>query len=100
MNFIINVHEECVIMLVLSFQIHSRPDKVAHRNILGILDSSMKDHPEETGAENEMRYKLIIDSSEDNSVIRLLFSTGVLKREKTRMYMCSDFHGDSQLQKV
>ena len=60
----------------------------------------MKDHPEETGAENEMRYKLIIDSSEDNSVIRLLFSTGVLKREKTRMYMCSDFHGDSQLQKV
>ena len=60
----------------------------------------MKDHPQETGAENEMRYKLIIDSSEDNSVIRLLFSTGVLKREKTRMYMCSDFHGDSQLQKV
>jgi hypothetical protein len=83
-----------------SFQIHSRPDQVVHRNILAILDSSMKDHPQETGAENEMRYKLIIDSSEDNSVIRLLFSTGVLRREKTRMYMCSDFHGDSQLQKV
>ena len=86
--------------LCCSFQIHSRPDQVVHRNILAILDSSMKDHPQETGAENEMRYKLIIDSSEDNSVIRLLFSTGVLKREKTRMYMCSDFHGDSQLQKV
>ena len=60
----------------------------------------MKDHTQEAGMENEMRYKLIIDSSEDNSVVRLLFSTGVLKREKTRMYMCSDFHGDSQLQKV
>ena len=87
-------------MYIGLFQIHSRSDQVVHRNILAILDSSMKDHPQETGAENEMRYKLIIDSSEDNSVIRLLFSTGVLKREKTRMYMCSDFHGDSQLQKV
>ena len=82
------------------YQIHSNPNQVEARNILAILDSCMKDHPQETGAENEMRYKLIIDSSEDNSVVRLLFSTGVLKRDKTRMYMCSDFHGDSQLQKV
>lgn len=79
---------------------HSSPDKVEARNILAILGNSLRDHPEETGAENEMRYKLIIDCSEDNSVVRLLFSTGVLNREKTRMYMCSDFHGDSQLQKV
>ena len=51
-------------------------------------------------AEAEVRYKLIIDSSEDDSLMRLLFSFGVLKREETRMFVCSDFAGDSQLQKV
>lgn len=60
----------------------------------------MVDHPEECGSENEMRYKLIIDSSEDGSLARLFFSTGVLERDKTRIYMCSDFPGDAQLQKV
>ena len=47
-----------------------------------------------------MRYKLIIDPSEDDSLIRLLFSFGVLQRKETRMFVCSDFPGDSQLQKV
>ena len=61
---------------------------------------SLLDHPEDSGAENEMRYKLIIDSSEDGLLVRLLFSTGVLLRDKTRIYMCSDFPGDSQLQNV
>lgn len=70
------------------------------QNILDILLGSLLDHPEECGAENEMRYKLIIDSSEDGSLMRLLFSTGVLERGKTRVYMCSDFPGDAQLQKV
>lgn len=70
------------------------------QNILDILLGSLLDHPEECGAENEMRYKLIIDSSEDGSLVRLLFSTGVLERGKTRVYMCSDFPGDAQLQKV
>ena len=51
-------------------------------------------------SENEVRYKLIIDPSEDDSLIRLLFSLGVLARENTRMYVCSDFPGDSQIQKV
>ena len=71
------------------------------QNILDVLLGSVAlDHPEEFGSENEMRYKLIIDSSEDGSLIRLLFSTGVLVRKKTRVYMCSDFPGDAQLQKV
>ena len=70
------------------------------QNILDILLGSLLDHPEECGAENEMRYKLIIDSSEDGSLVRLLFSTGVLERGKTRVYMCSDFPGDAQLHKV
>lgn len=69
-------------------------------NILDILVKSLLDHPEDSGAENEMRYKLIIDSSEDGLLVRLLFSTGVLLRDKTRVYMCSNFPGDSQLQNV
>ena len=51
-------------------------------------------------AEAEVRYKLIIDPSEDDSLVRLLFSFGVLQRKETRMFVCSDFPGDSQLQKV
>ena len=74
--------------------------EVEGQNILDILVSSLLDHPEECGSENEMRYKLVIDSSEDGSLIRLLSTTGVLEREKTRVYMCSDFPGDAQLQKV
>ena len=50
--------------------------------------------------QNEVRYKLIIDPSEDESITQLLFMFGILKREKTRTYMCSDFPGDGQLQKV
>ena len=49
---------------------------------------------------NEVRYKLIIDPSEDESVTQLLFMFGILKRNNTRTYMCSDFPGDGQLQKV
>ena len=51
-------------------------------------------------ADAKVRYKLIIDPSEDDSLVRLLFSFGVLQREDTRMFVCSDFSGDSQLQKV
>ena len=47
-----------------------------------------------------MRYKLIIDASEDSSVIRLLFTFGVLQRKGTKVYMLSDFPGDANLQKV
>ena len=50
--------------------------------------------------QNEVRYKLIIDPSEDESITRLLFMFGILKRENTRTYICSNFLGDGQLQKV
>ncbi len=46
---------------------------------------------------NEVRYKLIIDPSEDDSLMRLLFSQGVLQRDNTRVYICSDFPEDSHL---
>ena len=50
--------------------------------------------------QNEVRYKLIIDPSEDESITQLLFLFGILQRENTRTYMCSDFFGDGELQKV
>ena len=73
------------------------------RGILEVLKDSLEDRPQQQGwemAEAEVRYKLIIDPSEDDSLVRLLFSFGVLQREETRMFMCSDFPGDSQLEKV
>ena len=68
-----------------------------------MLRDSLDDRPQQQGqdmAEAEVRYKLIIDPSEDDSLVRLLFSFEALQRKKTRMFVCSDFSGDNQLQKV
>ena len=83
------------------------------RTIVEILQSSLSDKPfvsqpvskrvsslSLNDTHNEVRYKLIIDPSEDESITRLLFMFGILKRENTRTYVCSDFLGDGQLQKV
>ena len=83
------------------------------KTIVEILQSSLADKPfvyqpvsrrisslSLADTQNEVRYKLIIDPSEDESITRLLFMFGILKRENTRTYMCSDFPGDGQLQKV
>ena len=51
-------------------------------------------------AQDEVRYKLIIDPSEDESLTRLLLMFDILKSDNTRTFMCSNFPGDSQLQKV
>ncbi len=74
--------------------------KVKWRSILEVLKESLDDHPEGGRDENEVRYKLIIDPTEDNSLMHLLIAFGVLKRDKTRIYVCSDFPGDSHIQKV
>ena len=83
-----------------TIQIHPNPESITTRNILDVLQSSLMDHPDDAGAENEVRYKLIIDPSEDGSLVRLLFSAGVLQRCNTRVYICSDFPGGSEMQKV
>ena len=70
------------------------------RSLLDVLHCSLKDHPERGGGGNEVHYKLIIDPSEDNSLVQLLMTFKVLDRKKTHVYVCSDFPGDSQLQKV
>ena len=75
---------------------------VARRGILDILKDSLKDCPQNQHelSDNEVRYKLIIDPSEDDSLVRLLFTFQVLLKTKTRMCVCSDFPGDSHLQKI
>ena len=69
-------------------------------SILDVLKESLKDRSEREEGENEVRYKLVIDPSEDSSMVRLLFRFGVLQRDNTRIYVCSNFPGDTQLQKV
>ena len=72
------------------------------RGILEVLQDSMQDRPQaiQNLNENEVRYKIIIDSSEDGSLVHSLFCMGILARENTRMFVCSDFPGDGQLQKI
>ena len=86
---------------LLSCQLGARLDRVAQRQILDILHDSLADRPNKANCnENEVRYKLIVDPSEDDSLVRLLFTFGVLDRKKTHVFMCSDFSGDTHLQKV
>ena len=73
---------------------------VTCHNILDVLHDSLKDQPQLRGEDYEVRYKLVIDTSEDNSLLRLLFAFGVLKEKDTRTYVCSDFPGDSHQQMV
>ena len=83
-------------------------DSPKQRTIVEILQDSLADKPYKNqtkyrsldDTQNEVRYKLIIDRSEDESITRLLFMFGILKFENTRTFMCSNFPGDSQLQKV
>ncbi len=76
--------------------------QVTRRDILDILRASLEDRPQEKQdlGENEVRYKLIIDPSEDDSLVRLLFTFAILKRENTRVFVCSDFPADGHLQKI
>ena len=79
-----------------------KSDDLTERNVIEILKCSLADKqlPSSHDTQNEVRYKLIIDPSEDESITRLFFIFGILKRENTRTYICSDFVGDGQLQKV
>ncbi|XP_065839047.1 uncharacterized protein [Oscarella lobularis] len=76
------------------------------RNVAQILKDSLNDTMEANqtlggeGGDAEVRYKLIIDASEDDSMTRLLFQHGVLEKGPTRVFSCNDFPGDNDLQKV
>ena len=89
----------------LYVQVKTRLNKLKQRSIIEILRNSLADKPNysqssDENTQNEVRYKLIIDPSEDESITRLLFMFGILKHENTRTYICSDFLGDRKLQKV
>ena len=90
-------------MFILFFQMPDQPislSDINQRSMLEILQQSLLDRPQINREENEVRYKLIIDPSEDNSVMNLLITFGVIKRKKTRIYVCSDFPGDGEIEKV
>ena len=74
------------------------------RPILDILMESLKEKPlnncGQDLTENEVRYKLIIDPSEDDSLVRVLFSIHVMDRKSTHLFACSNFAEDSQVQKI
>ena len=75
---------------------------VKRRDTLKVLKDSLKDKPT---IQDELRYKIIIHSSDDDSLVRLLFQYKILERHwkgagKVRVYMCSHFPGDTELQKV
>ena len=70
---------------------------VTRRDSVWVLKDSLSDTPT---TEDEVRYKIVIHSSEDDSLVRVLFHYKLLKRQNTRIYLCSDFPGDTELQKV
>ena len=75
------------------------------RNTIEVLRESLSDlslaqSGDSDGVESEVRYKLIIDTSEDDSMARLLFMHGVLDQSLTRTFTCSDFPDDGDIQKV
>ena len=71
--------------------------EVKTRDPVEVLKDNLGDAPT---IQDEVRYKIIIHSSEDDSLVRLLFQFKIVDRQNTRIYMCSDFPGDSDLQKV
>ena len=83
-----------------------------HKNVLEIVDLSLKDllssriqtaesesRPDQLAytTEHGVRYKLIIDGSEDDSAVRYLFACGVLNKGKTHMFSCSEFVDESHI---
>ena len=70
---------------------------IERRDQVLILKNSLN---EISSMEDEVRYKIVIHSSEDDSLVRLLFQLNVLERRNARIYIRSDFPGDTELQRV
>ena len=69
------------------------------RSITEILRDSLSETPVNICGRGEVRYKLIIDPSEDNTLIRYMFKFGILKVENAHIHVCSDL-GESHIDKV
>ena len=70
---------------------------LTRRDVVQVLKDSLKDMPT---IQDEVRYKIVIHSSEDQSLVRLLFQFNILERKNTRICMCSDFPGNTEFSKV
>ena len=68
------------------------------RDVLEIVKESINDKCDLS--KGYIRYKLIIDPSEDDSMISFLFKYGILERGKTRRFISSNLFGDKGLAKV
>ena len=75
---------------------------VNNRSVVEILKDSLNDKPHFIGEEDfeEIRYKLIIDATEDDSSRRLLVMFGIVDPDYTKTVVGSDFPDDGDLQKV
>ncbi|UJR16744.1 hypothetical protein I4U23_003644 [Adineta vaga] len=63
-----------------------------YRDVITILQDSMK--LESIQRRLYGRYKLIIDESDDESAVRLLFQTGIIDPKQTTVFRMSDFSDD------
>lgn len=88
------------LIILLFLKVESSNKDVKSRNILEVLKESLEDCPLSYSAESEIRYKIIIDPSEDDSLVRLLFTFRVLDRTSTRMLCCSSFKGNTRADQV
>ena len=84
---------------------------LSHKNVLKIVGDSLEDLPSSSHqtvetetrpdllsyTDHGIRYKLIIDESEDDSAVRFLFACGALSKPKTRMFACSEFIEESHM---
>ena len=78
----------------------SKFENMQRSSLIEILRSSFKHHMRDLSSENQTRYKLLIDSSEDQSLIRLLFKFQILERKSTRIISCSKLPADGESLKV
>lgn len=82
-------------------------EMLPRRSILDMVSESIHDIPlndknnwkqsQGNYTENNIRYKLIIDNSEDDSAVRYLLTSGVLDQCCTSMVACSDFPEESRM---
>ena len=73
---------------------NSSYDETNHRTVLEILRTRLNEGGDKVSHILEgttARYKLIIDGSEDDSAVRVLFTHGILDRSNTNMFVCSEF---------
>jgi hypothetical protein len=78
---------------------------VIWRNIIDVLSESLEDRPKPVESEDqedfeEVRYKLIIDPTEDDSSRRMMMMFHVLHPDSTTTVIGSDFSDDGYLQNV